>query len=89
MPLCYALQILSGIFKDCLGKAEDSGLTSISFPAIGTGNLGFPKDLAASVMLDEIVAFSSKKQPKHLKKVMIVLYPKDAHTIQVREEKEL
>ncbi|XP_041806597.1 poly(ADP-ribose) polymerase family member 14-related sequence 1 isoform X2 [Chelmon rostratus] len=76
-------KILSGIFKDCLDKAEDSGLTSISFPAIGTGNLGFPKVLVASLMLDEILAFSSKQQPKHLKKVVIILYPKDTQTIQV------
>ena len=89
MPLCYALQTLSGIFKDCLGKAEDNGLTSISFAAMGTGNLGFPKDLAASLMLDEIITFSSKKQPKHLKKIMIILYPKDAQTIQVWKEKKL
>ncbi|XP_054470681.1 protein mono-ADP-ribosyltransferase PARP14-like [Anoplopoma fimbria] len=75
-------KLLSGIFKDCLAKAEDSGLTSISFPAIGTGNLGFPKDLAASLMLDEILAFSTNKQPKHLKKVVIILYPQDAQTIQ-------
>ncbi|XP_059199634.1 poly(ADP-ribose) polymerase family member 14-related sequence 1 isoform X3 [Centropristis striata] len=77
-----AEKILDGIFKDCLNKAEDSGLTSISFPAIGTGNLAFPKDLVASLMFDEIIAFS-KKQPKHLKKVVIILYPKDAQTIQV------
>ncbi|TNN79433.1 Poly [ADP-ribose] polymerase 14 [Liparis tanakae] len=70
------------ILKDCLGRAEDSGLTSMSFPAIGTGNLGFPKDLVASLMLDEILAFSSTKQPKHLKTVVIILYPKDALTIQ-------
>ncbi|KAK9537952.1 hypothetical protein VZT92_005522 [Zoarces viviparus] len=75
-------KLLSGIFKDCLGKAEDNCLTSISFPAIGTGNLGFPKDLAASLMLDEILEFSSNKQPKHLKKVVIILYSQDAQTIQ-------
>ncbi|KAG8000828.1 Poly [ADP-ribose] polymerase 14 [Nibea albiflora] len=78
-----AEKILSGIFKDCLDKAEDIGLTSISFPAIGTGNLGFPKDIVASLMLDKIVEFSSKKQPKHLKKVVIILYTGDAPTIQV------
>ncbi|KAM9365083.1 poly(ADP-ribose) polymerase family member 14-related sequence 1 isoform 2-T2 [Pholidichthys leucotaenia] len=75
-------KILSGIFKDCLGMAEDSSLTSLSFPAIGTGNLGFPKDLVASLVLNEIVAFSSTKQPKHLKKVVIILYPGDTNTIQ-------
>ncbi len=84
--MIFALQILSGIFKDCLHKAEDSGLTSISFPAIGTGNLGFPKDLVASVMLDEILEFSRTKQPKHLKKVVIILYTGDAQTVQVRNE---
>ncbi|KAE8299582.1 Poly [ADP-ribose] polymerase 14 [Larimichthys crocea] len=78
-----AEKILGGIFKDCLDKAEDTGLTSISFPAIGTGNLGFPKDVIASLMLDNILEFSSKKQPKHLKKVVIILYSGDAPTIQV------
>lgn len=79
-------KLLSGIFKDCLNMAEDAGLTSITFPAIGTGNLGFPKDLAASLMFDEILAFSSKRQPKQLKTVMIVLYPGDAKTIKVFED---
>ncbi|XP_073330301.1 poly(ADP-ribose) polymerase family member 14-related sequence 1 isoform X2 [Pagrus major] len=76
-------KILKGIFKDCLDRAEDTGLTSISFPAIGTGNLNFPKDLVASLMLDEILAFSSKSQPKLLKEIVIILYPGDPKTIQV------
>ncbi|KAM6978444.1 poly(ADP-ribose) polymerase family member 14-related sequence 1 [Tautogolabrus adspersus] len=75
-------ETLKSIFRDCLGKAEGGALTSISLTAIGTGNLGFQKDLVASSMLKEILEFSSKKQPKHLKKVMIVLYPGDANTIQ-------
>ncbi|XP_045909324.1 poly(ADP-ribose) polymerase family member 14-related sequence 1 [Micropterus dolomieu] len=78
-----AEKILSDIFKGCLDKAEESGLTSITFPAIGTGNLGFPKNVVASLMLEEILAFSSKKQPKHLKKVVIIIYSGDAPTIQV------
>ncbi|XP_040004959.1 poly(ADP-ribose) polymerase family member 14-related sequence 1 isoform X2 [Xiphias gladius] len=82
-----AEKTLSSIFKECLYKAEDTGLISISFPAIGTGNLGFPKDLVASLMLDEISAFSSNKQRKHLKKVVIVLYPGDAQTIQAFSQK--
>ncbi|KAM8855349.1 poly(ADP-ribose) polymerase family member 14-related sequence 1 [Spinachia spinachia] len=77
-----AEKLLSGIFKECLAMAEDSGLTSIAFPAIGTGNLGYPKDIAASLMLDEILAFSSNKQSTNLKKVVIILYPQDAQTIQ-------
>ncbi|XP_063354462.1 protein mono-ADP-ribosyltransferase PARP14-like isoform X2 [Pelmatolapia mariae] len=73
---------LRGIFKDCLDMAESNNLTSISLSAIGTGNMGFPKDLVASLMLDNILEFSKKKHPKHLKKVVIVLYPSDTQTIQ-------
>ncbi|XP_074550674.1 poly(ADP-ribose) polymerase family member 14-related sequence 1 isoform X2 [Halichoeres trimaculatus] len=74
---------LKSIFSDCLGKAEAGGLTSISLTAIGTGNLGFARDLVASLLLKEILEFSTKKQPKHLKKVVIMLFPGDANTIQV------
>lgn len=73
---------LSGIFKECLSKAEGSGMSSISFSAIGTGNLGFPKDLVASSILDQILEFS-KTQPKHLKKICIVLFSGDGQTLQV------
>uniref|UniRef100_A0A4W5P1N3 Poly [ADP-ribose] polymerase n=1 Tax=Hucho hucho TaxID=62062 RepID=A0A4W5P1N3_9TELE len=74
--------ILSGIVKECLGEAEHQGLISITFPAIGTGNLGFPKDLVASLMLDEVLKFSRQKNPKHLKEVVFILHPGDAPTIQ-------
>ncbi|XP_011487521.1 poly [ADP-ribose] polymerase 14 isoform X2 [Oryzias latipes] len=77
-----AEQVLSGIFKGCLEKAENGNLTSISIPAIGTGNLGFPKTLVASMMLDKIVEFGSQAQPKHLKRVEIVIFAGDAPTIQ-------
>lgn len=73
---------LKNIFSDCLDQAEASGFTSMSLPAIGSGNLGFARDLVASLMLKEIQEFSSKKQPKHLKKVVIVLFPGDPKTIQ-------
>lgn len=85
--VCFFLQILSGIVKDCLNKAEDNSFISITFPAIGTGNLKFPKDLIAQLMLDEIIKFSKKIQPKFLKKVVIILHPGDAATVQVNKEK--
>lgn len=61
-------------------------MASIAFPAIGTGNLGYPKDLVASSMLDEILAFSSKKKPVHLKEIVIMLFPGDPQTMQVKPE---
>lgn len=76
-------QLLSGIMEECLGKAEQQRLVSMTFPAIGTGILCFPKDLVASLMLDQVLKFSSKKKHKHLKEVVIILHPGDPDTIQV------
>lgn len=59
-------------------------MKSISFPAIGTGNLGYPKDLVASLMLDEILAFSQQKKTVNLKEVVIALFPGDGNTLQVK-----
>lgn len=75
---------MSAIFRDCLKKAEDSGMTSISFPSIGTGGLGFPKDLAAQILYDEILKFSSTRQTKSLAEVTIILYSGDTKTQQVK-----
>ncbi|XP_073490644.1 protein mono-ADP-ribosyltransferase PARP14-like isoform X2 [Aquarana catesbeiana] len=73
--------ILRIIIKNCLGQAEQKQRTSISFPAIGTGNLGFPKDLVAFVMLDEIFQFSCKTKVQNLREVHLVLHPSDMDTI--------
>uniref|UniRef100_A0A8C7KWB1 Poly [ADP-ribose] polymerase n=1 Tax=Oncorhynchus kisutch TaxID=8019 RepID=A0A8C7KWB1_ONCKI len=76
--------------EECLGNAEQQRLVSMTFPAIGTGNLGFPKDLVASLMLDQVLKFSSKKKHKHLKEVVFILHPGDPNTIQVwKAEKHL
>ncbi|XP_032422912.1 protein mono-ADP-ribosyltransferase PARP14-like isoform X2 [Xiphophorus hellerii] len=78
-----AEKTLAGIFKDCLDLAEKTRLSSITFPAVGTGNLGFPKNLVATLMLDKFLEFSSQRQSKNLKKIAVVLYPGDAQTIKV------
>ncbi|KAM8857669.1 poly(ADP-ribose) polymerase family member 14-related sequence 1 [Synchiropus picturatus] len=75
-------QLMRGIIKKCLDMAANSGSTSISFPAVGAGNLGFPKALSAAILFEEILAFSSKRSPSNLKKVTLVLFPSDTQTIQ-------
>ncbi|XP_040214270.1 LOW QUALITY PROTEIN: protein mono-ADP-ribosyltransferase PARP14-like [Rana temporaria] len=74
-------KILRKIIKDCLALAEQNQWTSISFPAIGTGILGFPKDLVAFVMFDEIFQFSCKNKVQNLQEVHLVLHPSDMDTI--------
>ncbi|XP_017288568.1 protein mono-ADP-ribosyltransferase PARP14-like [Kryptolebias marmoratus] len=72
---------LTSIIAFCLEEAEKHRMTSLSFPAIGTGNLGFPKNLVSKVLLREIQLFSSRKSPRHLREVVIVVHPTDGQTV--------
>lgn len=79
-----AFQIMEDIIRDCLKITEKLSLKSIAFPAIGTGNLGFPKATFAELITSEVLKFSSKYQPKTLRKVYFMLHPSDHENIQVR-----
>ncbi len=56
-------------------------MASISFPAIGTGNLGFPKDLVARIMLTEV----HKCNFTNLQEVTVIVHPTDKESIEVSE----
>ncbi|XP_051973987.1 protein mono-ADP-ribosyltransferase PARP14-like isoform X2 [Xyrauchen texanus] len=71
-------EVLIQIIRDCLRKADTRGMASISFPAIGTGNLGFPKDLVAKIMLSEFQQFS----PQKLREVTVIVHPSDKESIE-------
>lgn len=60
-------------------------MASISFPAIGTGNIGFPKDLVSRILLSEIHAFSAKLSPQYINEVTVIVHPSDKETVQVLE----
>uniref|UniRef100_C3Y5X5 Poly [ADP-ribose] polymerase n=1 Tax=Branchiostoma floridae TaxID=7739 RepID=C3Y5X5_BRAFL len=73
-------QPLRTIIQTCLTMAHKNGLPSIAFPALGTGNLGYPRSVAASAMFDEVVSFSQANPSTSLKHVSIVVY--DQPTVQ-------
>ncbi|XP_041118121.1 protein mono-ADP-ribosyltransferase PARP14-like [Polyodon spathula] len=75
-------KILKGIIKECLEEAENLQQNSLAFPAIGAGNLGFPKPLVASVMMEQVLKFSSKWNRKHLQEVVFMVHPSDTQTVQ-------
>lgn len=80
--LC-ALQVLGSIITKCLEIAEELSSKSITFPAIGTGNLGFPRSVVANLLFDKVFEFSSKNGVNSLKEVHFLLHPKDTANIQV------
>ncbi|KAK9410545.1 polyADP-ribose polymerase PARP14 [Crotalus adamanteus] len=73
---------LGGIIEECLKVAEQLSLSSITFPAIGTGNLGYPKEYVAKLFFDEVFKFSQAENPKSLKEVHFVLHASDTTTVQ-------
>jgi O-acetyl-ADP-ribose deacetylase (regulator of RNase III) len=58
--------------RSSLFRAKQYHLTSIAFPAIGTGVGGFPTDMAAEVMVREAIAHA--KSETSLNEIYFVLY---------------
>ncbi|NXA09458.1 PAR14 polymerase, partial [Sapayoa aenigma] len=76
-------KLLGDIITKCLEIAEELSLKSITFPAIGTGNLGFPCPVVAKLLFDKVLEFSSKKRVNSLEEVHFLLHPKETAKIQV------
>uniref|UniRef100_A0A3Q2CMW6 Poly [ADP-ribose] polymerase 9-like n=1 Tax=Cyprinodon variegatus TaxID=28743 RepID=A0A3Q2CMW6_CYPVA len=76
--------ILYNSVLECLKRAAAQHYTSISFPAIGTGALGFSKDESATIMLQAVFDFSLNFQNKM--EVYLVIFPSDHETFQVLSE---
>jgi O-acetyl-ADP-ribose deacetylase (regulator of RNase III) len=57
-----------------LALADKLGLVSIAIPAISTGVFGFPKELAAHVMLSAIKEYLSQNPVSGLKLIRLVLF---------------
>ncbi|NWV76427.1 PAR14 polymerase, partial [Dasyornis broadbenti] len=75
-------KVLGNIITKCLEITEELSLKSITFPAIGTGNLGFPSSVVAKVLFDKVFEFSSKNRLNSLEEVHFLLHPKDTANIQ-------
>ena len=58
-------------------------MATIAFPAMGTGNLGYPRDVVAEEMCTAVVDFSKENTNTCLKKVLFIVYEKDLQTLQV------
>ena len=72
------LQDLRALVNKCLKECTKHGVKSIAFPAIGTGNLGYPNDVVARIMIDTISSFLSHKS-NTLNAVYLVTYMVDTH----------
>ncbi|KAL1267912.1 hypothetical protein QQF64_033275 [Cirrhinus molitorella] len=79
-----ARQILHKLILDCLKKASALEYKSISFPAIGTGNLGYDKKEVAKIMTNAVAEFGDQYTKKKLD-VYFVVFPTDSKTMEAFE----
>jgi len=62
--------------RNTLLRAEEKGLQSIAFPAIGTGIAGFPMEECAEIMIREVL--EHLKSRSSLGKIYFVLFDEAA-----------
>ena len=67
----------------CLEWASNQKATSIAFPALGTGQLGFPGDVVAKEMFSAAEIFINEKPDSSVKNIKFVIYHKDMDSIKV------
>lgn len=67
----------------CLGNADKHLLSSIAFPALGTGFIGIPAKRAATVLYSCVYEFVKSKTDTTLSDIRFVIYEKDDETFKV------
>ncbi|CAC5424296.1 unnamed protein product [Mytilus coruscus] len=82
------IKVLEKFINGCLSKAEFKGCKSIAMPAMGTGNLGYPRELVAKHMYNAVHQYSSQNPSSCITKVLFVLYDKDYQTVKAFEDEE-
>ncbi|XP_077900252.1 protein mono-ADP-ribosyltransferase PARP9 isoform X2 [Ictidomys tridecemlineatus] len=75
-PAQPASLILKNAMKQCLEECLKPNITSISFPALGSGNIGIGKDIVAELMFNEVLVFAKEHLKKQLT-VRFVIFPED------------
>jgi O-acetyl-ADP-ribose deacetylase (regulator of RNase III) len=65
--------------RNSLIRADELGITSLAFPALGTGVGGFPIDECARIMITEVLNYSARKTG--LRKVVFVLFSEQSYRV--------
>ncbi|XP_013403474.1 poly [ADP-ribose] polymerase 14 [Lingula anatina] len=75
-------KVLRTIVRGCLENAHKSGdHSSIAFPSVGTGGLGFPAELVAGALFDEVKEFGIRNPNTKIKDVRLVVFERDVQTV--------
>lgn len=82
-------QLLAKLVFDCMIYADSQKCRSIAFPVFGTGNLEYPWDVVAKIMIDTINKYGRMNSTKtEIREVRVVLYDQDAKSIEAFENRK-
>ena len=81
--LIITFQLMRKVVEDARSYASQKGFKSVALPAMGTGNLHFPRNVVAEIMLNSVIEFSEANPAASVNEVRFVLYEKDQFTIDV------
>lgn len=73
----YQLQALKNLINASLDRAETDEYQTIAFPALGTGNLGYPTDRVVKIFFSCIERHSAQS----LKDVFLVIFQNDTFKV--------
>lgn len=67
----------------CLTMAAAKKHQSITFPALGTGNLRYPVKEVSKAMIEAVIDYAEANPKSSIRDVRIVIFSKDKPTIEV------
>ncbi|XP_060567744.1 protein mono-ADP-ribosyltransferase PARP14-like [Ruditapes philippinarum] len=84
----HAENVMETFVRSCLALAHTHNYSSIAFPALGTGALGFPADVVANIMFNTVDAFEARYPDTSLRLVRFVLWSEDRVTAKAFKDVE-
>jgi len=77
------VQVLRQLINTTLTMAATDSLTSVAFPALGTGYLQFPAGLVALALFEEVKSFSGSSPQTSVTSILLVVHDSDTKTLNV------
>ena len=74
---------MKNIIIKTLAFTSNESFSSLALPAMGTGNLQYPRHLVAKTMFDSVLQYSQENPSTSLRDIRFVLYNKDQATVNV------
>ncbi|KAL4232400.1 hypothetical protein ACF0H5_009968 [Mactra antiquata] len=78
-----SLSDLEKVMNTMLGLCESKKVTSVAMPALGTGNLKYPKQEVCETMFNTIINWANTKSNTSLRNVRLIMHVKDHEVMKV------